>query len=152
MTHEDISPLDRLLIIKECESLIVRFAERNDARDADALAQMFVEDGSFARPTAPDRPIRGREAIREQFRARPANKMTRHICANTVVEVVDRTEATAVSYILLFTATLEDGATLPVKADARKLLGAYRDLIVRDTDGIWKFRERVGSLAMSIED
>ena len=152
MTSEDISPLDRLVIVKECESLIARFAERNDARDADALAAMFVEDGSFARPTAPDKPIRGREAIREQFRARPAGKMTRHICANTVVDIVSKTEASAVSYILLFTATLADGAALPVKADAKQLLGAYRDRIVRDTDGVWKFKERVGSLAMSIED
>jgi len=151
MTREDISPLDRLIIVKECEGLIARFAERNDARDADALAAMFVEDGSFARPTAPDKPVRGREAIREQFRARPANKMSRHICANTVVDVVSKTEANVVSYILLFTATLEDGATLPVEADAKKLLGAYRDRIVRDADGIWKFKERIGSLAMTIE-
>jgi len=152
MTLDDISPLDRLLIVKECESLIARFAERNDARDPDAIAQMFVEDGSFARPTAPDKPVHGREAIREQFRARPANKMTRHICANTIVDVVSGTEAKAVSTIVLYTAPVEEGATLPVKADAKKLLGAYHDRIVRDADGIWKFKERVGSLAMLIED
>ena len=147
---EQATPQERLLIVQECMQLIARFAQSIDARDADALADMFVEDGSFARPTAPESPVRGREAIREQFRARPANNMTRHICANVVVDVASKTEATVQSYILLFTATLADGAPLPAKADPKQLLGAYRDRIVRDRDGVWKFKERIGSLAMSV--
>jgi ketosteroid isomerase-like protein len=147
----EIAPLERLLIVQACSELIARFAERIDARDADALAAMFVEDGSFARPTAPDAPVRGREAIREQFRARPANKLTRHIVANTIVTVKSAVEATAQSTILLFTATLAEGAKLPVKTDAKQLLGAYEDVLVRDRDGVWKFKERRGSLAMTIE-
>ena len=150
MAETQVSALERLLIIQECTQLIARFAERNDARDADALADMFVEDGVFMRPTAPDAPVRGREAIREQFRARPPNKLTRHVCANTVVTVKSTIEATAHSYILLFTATLMDGAVMPVKADAKQLLGAYDDRIVRDADGVWRFRERRGSLSMTV--
>jgi ketosteroid isomerase-like protein len=148
---EQFTPQERLLIVQECTQLIARFAERNDARDADAVAEMFVEDGVFARPTAPDAPVRGREAIRAQFRARPANKMTRHICANVLVDVLSHTEATSQSYILLFTATLAEGAALPAKADPKQLLGAYHDRIVRDQDGHWKFKERIGSLAMSVD-
>jgi uncharacterized protein (TIGR02246 family) len=145
-----ISPLEHLLIVQACTALIHRFADRNDARDANALADMFVEDGVFARPTAPDKPVTGREAIRAQFAARPPGKLTRHICSNTIVTVVSASEATAVSTILLYTATLSEGAVLPVKADAKQLLGAYEDRIVRDNDGAWKFKERRGSLAMNV--
>jgi uncharacterized protein (TIGR02246 family) len=150
MSTSSLSVIERLAIQQECTQLIARFAERNDARDPDAVAEMFVEDGLFARPTAPDAPVQGREAIRAQFRARPANKMTRHVCANVIVEVESATEAAAVSTILLYTATLADDGELPVKADAKQLIGAYRDRIVRDRDGVWRFKERRGSLAMSV--
>jgi ketosteroid isomerase-like protein len=150
MATETVSANERVAIIQECNTLIHRFAERNDARDVDAVAALFVEDAVFIRPTAPDKPVKGREAIREQLRARPPGRMTRHICANTVVTVVGPEEATATSYVLLFTAENAEGAALPVPADPRQLLGAYQDRFVRDRDGIWKFKERVGSLAMSI--
>lgn len=150
MSTSGLSLIERLAIQQECAQLIARFAERNDARDPDAVADMFVEDGIFARPTAPDAPVYGREAIRAQFRARPANKLTRHVCANTVVDVESATQATAVSTILLYTATLADGAELPVKADAKQLIGAYHDRIVRDRDGVWRFKERRGSLTMNV--
>ena len=146
----ELDPLQRVLIIQACTELINRFAERNDARDADALADMFVEDGMFARPTMPDQPIRGRETIRERFRARPPGTLTRHVCTNTVVTVLSATEARAHSYILLFTAAVAEGAVLPVKADTKQLLGAFDDTFVRDADGAWKFKNRQGSLAMTI--
>jgi len=145
-----VSALDRLLIVEACRDLIARFAERNDARDADALADMFVEDGVFVRPTVPDKPIKGREAIREQFRSRPANKLTRHVFANPVVTVLSETEAEAMSYVVLYTATLADDAMLPVQADPTQLVGAYNDHIVRDTGGTWRFKERRGSLALRV--
>jgi ketosteroid isomerase-like protein len=146
----EIDPLQRILVVQECTQLIARFAERNDARDADALADMFVADGVFVRPTRPDEPYKGREAIRVGFRARPAGLITRHVCTNVVVTAISTNEASVHSYILLFTGAMTEGATLPVKADAKQLLGAFKDRIVRDTDGVWKFRERIGSLAMTV--
>ncbi len=149
MTAE-ISAIERLIITQDCLELICRFARKNDDRDADALAEMFVADGVFRRPSLPDEPYRGREAIRAGFRARPANKLTRHVVCNPTVTVVSATEVRAESYILLYTATVEDGAKFPVPADARQLLGAFDDLIVRDADGAWKFKARNGSLAITI--
>jgi len=145
-----MTPSEKALIVQECTQLIARFANANDARDYDALAAMFVEDGVFCRPTMPDQPIRGRKTIIDGFRSRPANKLTRHVCTNIAVEAVSETEARATSYIILYTATVEEGAALPVKADAKQLVGAFRDTIVSDTDGVWKFRERLGSLAMTL--
>ncbi|MEJ0042337.1 MAG: nuclear transport factor 2 family protein [Rhizomicrobium sp.] len=144
------SALDRLTITQACIDLIHRFALTNDARDSDALAEMFVSDGIFRRPSAPDVPYEGREAIRAGFRARPASLLTRHIVCNPTITVLSATEARAESYILLYTATIEEGAKLPVPAAPKALLGAFDDTIVRDTDGVWKFKDRKGSLAMTL--
>lgn len=148
MPATDVPARERVAIIQECNQLIARFALANDARDADALAEMFVEDGVFIRPTKPDQPYTGREAIREAFRAKPASLVTRHVVANIIVDVVSAAEATAQSYLLLYTAPAPETG-LP-KADAKQLFGAFDDRIVRDSDGVWKFRERRGSLAMTI--
>lgn len=149
MAALEIAPLDRLVIVHDCTQLIARFALANDARDADALAEMFVEDGVFVRPTKPDQPYAGREAIREAFRAKPASLITRHLVANIVVDVLSATEARAQSYLVLYTAPATETG-LP-KADAKQLFGAFDDHLVRDSDGAWKFRARRGSLAMTIE-
>jgi hypothetical protein len=150
MTSGELSTLERVAVTQECIALIFRFAHKNDARDADALAEMFVSDGIFRRPSAPGDPVRGREAIRQSFRNRPANKLTRHIVINPIVTMLNAREARAESYILLYTATISEGAKPPVAADAKQLLGAFDGLIVLDSDGVWKFKERGGSLAMTI--
>src|SRR5258707_4642588 len=127
----ELSALERLGIVQACTDLIYRFARLNDDRDADGLAAMFTQDGIFTRPTKPDEPYRGREAIRAGFRAKPATLLTRHIISNVSVTAATTTEARAHSYIQLYTAKLEDGANLPVPADARQLLGAFEDVFVK---------------------
>ncbi len=84
------------------------------------------------------------------FRAKPANLVTRHVVCNPSVTVLSASEARAESYILLYTARVAEDAKLPVPADAKALLGAFDDRIVRDSDGVWKFKDRKGSLALTI--
>jgi len=146
----EMSAAERLSIKQECVDLLFTFAKLNDDRDADGLAELFVTDGVFRRPTLPDQPYVGREAIRAGFVAKPANLLTRHIICNPIITVLNANEARADSYILLYTAAIEPGAKLPVPANPKALLGAFEDKIVRDSDGVWKFKERLGSLAISI--
>ncbi len=150
MATQDLSTIDHTAITQACVALLFRFAKLNDDREADALAELFVADGVFRRPTLPDQPYEGREAIRAGFRAKPATVLTRHVICNPLITVVSANEARADSYILLYTAAIEPGAKLPVPANAKQLLGAFEDVIVRDTDGVWKFKTRNGSLAMTI--
>ena len=119
-----------------CERLIKRFVQLNDAHDHDALAEMFVSEGSFARPTDPTNPVTGREDIRAFFRDRP-KRITRHVMTNIVVEVLDENAACARSYVVLYSG--EKGAQV--------LLGDFDDTFRRDDDGAWKFQSRAGSLA-----
>lgn len=86
----------------------------------------------MARPTAPDVPIQGREAILAAFAARPPRR-TRHVCSNVVVEVESPTNARGTSAMVLFT------------ADGPPLAGSFHDRFALTDDG-WRFAERRGSL------
>jgi len=119
----------------DCTRLVHLYANLNDAADWEAVAALYAEDGTMARPTAPDQPIRGRDAILAAFRARPA-RTTRHVCANVVVEVIDADHATGESAMLLFT-----GAGAPI-------VGGFRDRFVRTAEG-WRFAERLGSVTFA---
>lgn len=131
-----MTPDTRRAIESDCTRLINLYANLNDAGQWDAVAALYAEDGLMTRPTAPDTPVVGREAILAAFRARPT-RTSQHICANIVVEVESDTAASAYSVILLFTAK-----------DAPLLVGSYRDRFVLTPDG-WRFAERRGALTFA---
>lgn len=136
-----------LLEAYACEQLIRRFALHNDAGDYDALAAMFTEDGSFARPTDPDNPVQGRSAIHAFFRDRP-RRFTRHVMANVIVDMQGEARAQATSYVLLYVADPTAGQP-PHPISAPVLVGQFDDLLLREVDG-WKFSSRRGSLAITL--
>ena len=122
----------RRAIEADCTRLVNLYANLNDAGDWAGVAALYAEDGLMTRPTAPDAPIVGREAILAGFLARPA-RTTRHICANVVIEVESLTMARGESAMLLFT-----GAPAP-------LVGSFNDRFVLTAEG-WRFAERRGSM------
>lgn len=75
-----LNPDEQLRIEWRCARLIGLYANLNDEARWDEVAALFAEDGVMSRPSAPDVPIAGREAILAAFRARPARK-TRHVCS-----------------------------------------------------------------------
>ena len=131
---------ERLFEEMAIERLIRRYAFFNDALDHDALAEMFTKDGSFARPTDPDSPVQGKEALRAFFRDRPA-RHTRHLMCNTVVEIEGPEAASARSYVVMVVAPLGEG-----KAESL-LAGDFHDRLMK-VDGEWKFQSRRGTLAL----
>ena len=62
---------EEIAIEWECARLINRYALLNDAGRWDELVALYAEDGLMTRPTAPDAPIVGREALLAAFTARP---------------------------------------------------------------------------------
>ncbi len=139
-----ITQHERSAIEWECNRLIHNYANLTDAHDWDAIVALYTEDGIMTRPTAPDAPIVGRKALLDAFQSRPA-RISRHICANVVVDVENESEASAYSVILLFTGK-EDGEGLPAKDEKSPLVGYYRDRFRLTADG-WRFCERRGALA-----
>ncbi|WP_420383900.1 nuclear transport factor 2 family protein [Novosphingobium sp.] len=116
-----------------CARLVARYANLNDAGAWEKLADLYAEDGCFARPAAPTEVVHGRAAILESLRARPLRK-SRHICSNIVIDVVSPVEARGECAMALFI----EGAEPKV--------GTFRDRFIRTGQG-WRFSERFGSLA-----
>ncbi len=140
-----MTPIEKMLAEHECERQIKRFATLNDNQDYNTLVSLFTEDATFARPSQPDDPIQGRDKILTAFNNRPA-RFSRHIISNVVVEVESAEEASAVSYILLFS-TVDEGG--PLVANAPHLVGTFRDRL-RKENGQWLFCERRGSVDLRV--
>ncbi|MBC7987926.1 MAG: nuclear transport factor 2 family protein [Sphingomonadaceae bacterium] len=134
---------EEIAIEWECARLINRYALLNDGGKWEALVALYAKDGLMTRPTAPDDPIVGHEALLAAFTARPP-RASRHVCANIVVEVESATEARAESVIALYTGSDPGDGGLPV-LDGAPLIGTYRDRF-RLTDDGWRFAERRGAL------
>lgn len=129
-----MSAADRRAIEWDCARLINLYAQLNDAARWDEVATLYAPDGLMTRPTAPDAPIVGRDAILAAFQARPP-RVTCHISSNIVIAVESANRARGTSAMLLFTA-----------ADAPPLVGGFQDIFVLTDEG-WRFAERRGSLA-----
>jgi len=141
-----LSSIERAAIGWECERLIHHYAMLNDAGDFDAMADMFTDDGVFSRPSQGDVLIRGKPAILAAYTSRPP-RFTRHLITSVVVTVEDQDNARAHSYLSLYTGQAGEG--LPRPAEPVYLIGDFKDRFVRK-DGVWKFSERLGSLALKL--
>ncbi|KPF93595.1 hypothetical protein IP81_02400 [Novosphingobium sp. AAP83] len=123
---------DRRAAEADCARLIALYANLNDEARWDEVAALYAEDGVMYRPTAPDAPVAGREAILAAFKSRPP-RTTRHVCSNVVIDVESETSARGTSAMLLFT------------GEGAPLVGSFHDRFVLTGDG-WRFAERRGSL------
>lgn len=134
-------PMDRLLAQQACRDLVLRAAACADAGDAQALAQLFAEDGVLVRPNAG--PLTGRAAIHAAYAQRPSGRITRHLVTNTMVELDDPQSAHALSYVLLW-AGVQDDADGPAgrPAAARQMVGEFADRFTRAADGRWLIQRR----------
>ena len=124
---------ERRAIEWECARLINLYALLNDEARWEEVAALYAADGVMTRPTAPDQPIVGRDAILSAFKARPP-RTTRHVCSNIVIDVESITAATGRSAMLLFTS-----------AEKPPLVGGFEDRFALTGDG-WRFAERRGTL------
>lgn len=134
---------ERRSIEADCERLIKRYVNLNDAHDWLAVAALYTEDAVFRRPSGGDA-IEGREAILASFLARPA-RAQRHVMANVVVEADDADHARAFSAIVLYQGDPALEGELPAMSATSPLVGTFSDKLVR-TPGGWRFAERVGGL------
>jgi hypothetical protein len=132
-----------------CSKLCNQFAVFNDAGNHDDLAALFTEDGRYARPTDPDNFVSGRTAILAAFKARPKDKITRHLITNIVINVSGAKTAQGLCYVTLFTGSTANAAEkFGFKANAAVLVGEYHDEFVLTESG-WKISQRVGRLILT---
>lgn len=136
-------------IEQACSRLINQFAVFNDANRHEELAELFVDDGSYARPTDPNTFVRGRAAILATFKARPADKLFRHLITNIVIDVHSAERATGMCYVTLYAgSTTQPAEKQGYIASPTQLVGEYHDEFVLTPAG-WKFSTRAGLLIFS---
>lgn len=137
-TFVETAGMDENFMIEwACTRLVHELAAANDATRWEDAVALFTDEGLFTRPTAPDEPIVGREAILAAFCSRPP-RLTRHFVSNIFVTVEDVSSARAHSLVQLYIET-EDGRAKP------PLIGEFHDRFVLTPAG-WRFSERRGLL------
>ena len=131
--------LQRLLIERECERLVTLYCHHVDHGEAAKIADLFSQDGVWAGPGVR---MQGKEQLRKGFGAREANtaRMSRHVCNNLLLQVIDDDHAEGTVYLTLYRHDGEEGRRVsPLEGPV--LVGEYRDRFVRTEEG-WRFEER----------
>jgi ketosteroid isomerase-like protein len=140
------SPAERVEIERACERIIYAYSRALDLGDMSAAADFFAEDGSMARPMAPQQVIQGRETIRAALLTRPKSLLTKHLATNVMIDVLSSDEARGLSYLTMISTTPGD-AVAPYVSAGPVYFGEFKDRFVR-VGGEWKFFERRGSIQM----
>lgn len=139
----------RLQAEQACASLFNRFAVCNDAGELEDMVNVFTIDALFARPTDPDNYTEGRDSILAAFKARPKDRVTRHLITNIVVDVEDAGSATGKCYATLFTASPDNEAEkFGLQANASQFIGEF-DADFRHTEEGWKISRLSGKIVFT---
>jgi hypothetical protein len=143
---QTLSIAERIEIERACERIVYAYSRALDLGDMSAAADLFAENGSMARPMAPQQIIQGRETIRTALLSRPKTLLTKHLATNVMIDVVSREEARGLSYLTMISTTPGDAAA-PYVSAGPVYFGEFKDRFVRES-GEWKFLERRGSIQM----
>lgn len=136
-----LSELDRCLIHRAVEDLILETGRCIDSKDFQGLTHCFHPDGRLYRPTTPD-PLVGPAAIAESYGKNPAERFNRHLVSNLRVTIESATEARAVSYVTLYSTEAGEQVAETFGAPVHRLLiGEFHDRCVK-TDAGWRILER----------
>lgn len=139
--------METLRAERACERLVIDFVHRLDLGEPASVAELFTEDGSWEWP-AGDRLIKGRQALREYFGARPADRLSRRLMSNILVTATSPDTATATSYFTTYRVDGFEGGGL-VPAGPPVQVGHYEDTFRRSPDGTWLLSGRVLHLAFA---
>jgi uncharacterized protein (TIGR02246 family) len=138
-----VSALERVVAVQECQTLSAAYAHYSDRADAEHLAALFAEDGTWAPPSGA---IRGREEIRQFIVNEVAAKQMaggysqRRVTSDLRIELIDRDHARGAAYMTVYRfsvkTTTDSGTSL-----APVLIADVSDEYVRTAAG-WKFQSR----------
>ena len=150
MPTDTLSAAERIEIERACEQIVYGYGRALDLGDLSAAADFFAENGSMARPMAPDQVIRGRETIRAALLTRPKTLLTKHLATNVMIEVESRDAARGISYLTMISTTPPADARPPFVSRGPVYFGEFKDRFVRE-NGAWRFLERRGSIQMKFD-
>ena len=131
-------------IERACSRLVTAYTHLVDFGEASAVAGLFTADGVWE---SDETRMEGSEAIRKGFTARQkrADRRSRHVCTNLVVDVLDADNAVGLVYFTLYRV---DGVTdaRPASIAGPAMVGEYRDRFARVGDE-WRIAHRRAEIA-----
>ncbi len=136
--------IEHAVIQWECQQLLNRMTMLMDQKQWQALANCYTQDAVLSRPSDPNNPICGRQAILESFTARPA-RASAHIIVNSVFTIIGQANVKADSRVWLISGPAD--ASTPVIANSPLLIGSFIDHIKRQ-ENLWLVAQRDGSIEM----
>lgn len=148
MNDATLTDIERLMIDHACRALVQRAADAADAANADQLARLFMADAELHRPGGDV--LAGRAAILASYRARPANRITRHLVVSTSVEVESAGRARGVTRVLLWSSSTAEAAGPQGRRATRQVLGAFDDEFAKQ-GGAWLIAKRHASFELYAE-
>jgi hypothetical protein len=130
---------ERMLIERECARLVTLYCHHVDHGEAGRVVELFSADSVWR---AGNVVMEGQEQLAKGFGARQANRarMSRHVCNNLLIDVIDAHNARGTVYLTLYRHDGEEGRQMS-PLTGPQLVGEYRDRFVRTPDG-WRFAER----------
>jgi SnoaL-like protein len=133
--------MDTVAIERACERLVLDFVFFSDHQQPEALSQLFTNEGVMHRPSGDS--LIGRDAIHKSYQARPAGRLTRHLCTNIRITVDSADRARGLSYALIYSAVLNQPAYahFGIETEPRHIVGEFEDEFVRTPEG-WRFAVR----------
>jgi ketosteroid isomerase-like protein len=140
-----MTPLDRLLIEQACRDLVQQAAARTDAQDHAGFAALFTPGAVLVRPNGQS--LLGREAIEASYRARPADRITRHLLCGTVFGACEADAAQATTQVLLWSGDAESELGPFGRRSPQQVLGAFEDRLEHTPEG-WRIAHRVASFTL----
>ncbi len=131
--------IERAHIEAACQRLSFAFSVLVDRNDAEGVSSLFLPDGSFNRS---DMSLDGADQIRAFLKNRSGTRITRHVCANILIDVEDESNASGITYFTLYEGERagadEDG---PLAVRLPLTVGEYHDRYKKTEDG-WRIAER----------
>lgn len=124
-----------------CRDTVARAALHLDHGELEAFAGCFTEDAQLQRPGGA--PLQGRAAILAAYQSRPAARLTRHLLAAPVVDLLAPDRARCRTPVQLWAGDRAD-AEGPQGRPQRGpvLVGRFDDLLARGADGRWRIAAR----------
>ena len=133
----------RFAIEWDCQKVSRQYYHLMDQRNYDDAIMLFSTD---VRWEVMGLDLHGRKAVRDAFSGL-TDSTIRHVLTNTIVDVVDKDNANAVSYVTIYVEKgfPDDG---PLSFDGPNRLGENHDKLVRMEDG-WRIAHRTGRRAFA---
>lgn len=135
--------IERMLIERACERLVVQFCHYVDHGEAQRIADLFSEDGVWSVPGIST--LTGQAELRAGLGERQAkqSRVARHVCSNVLIDVLDEDTAEGVAYVANYRHDRgpEENDTDLAPVDHPLMIGEYRDRFVRTPEG-WRIARR----------